>query len=70
MTSPTYRVEKTDTDGTALSLKKRVLLFILVCCIQTIYVPISFRTTGGIEPKLAIDIFPIWPVWIVPYVLC
>jgi membrane-associated phospholipid phosphatase len=26
--------------------------------------------SGGIEPKLPIDIFPIWPIWVVPYVLC
>lgn len=53
-----------------LSLNKRILFFILVCCIQIIYVPTSFRTTGGIEPKLPIDIFPIWPIWILPYILC
>lgn len=22
------------------------------------------------EPRLSIDIFPIWPVWVLPYVLC
>lgn len=42
----------------------------LVCCIQMIYIPTSNRVTGGIEPKLPIDIFPIWPVWVLPYVLC
>jgi membrane-associated phospholipid phosphatase len=35
-----------------------------------IYVPTSGRVTGGIEPKLSIDIFPVWSVWVVPYVLC
>jgi membrane-associated phospholipid phosphatase len=35
-----------------------------------IYIPTSNRITGGIEPKLSIDIFPIWSVWVLPYVLC
>jgi len=35
-----------------------------------IYVPTSNRVAGGIEPKLPIDIFPIWPIWVLPYVLC
>jgi membrane-associated phospholipid phosphatase len=25
---------------------------------------------GGIEPKLAIDVFPIWSLWVLPYVAC
>jgi membrane-associated phospholipid phosphatase len=35
-----------------------------------IYIPTSNRVTGVIEPKLSIDIFPIWPIWVLPYVLC
>jgi membrane-associated phospholipid phosphatase len=35
-----------------------------------LYIPTSNRITGGIEPKLSIDIFPVWPVWVLPYVLC
>jgi len=35
-----------------------------------IYIPTSNRLTGGIEPKLPIDIFPTWPVWVLPYILC
>lgn len=35
-----------------------------------IYIPTSNRVTGGIEPKLPIDIFPVWTIWILPYVLC
>jgi membrane-associated phospholipid phosphatase len=35
-----------------------------------IYIPTSNRISGGIEPKLSIDIFPIWPIWVLPYVLC
>lgn len=35
-----------------------------------IYIPTSNRITGGIEPKLPIDIFPIWTIWILPYISC
>ena len=70
MTSPSQSVEKTQRHGSALMLHKRVFLLFLACCIQMIYIPTSNRVEGGIEPKLSIDIFPIWPVWVVPYVLC
>lgn len=35
-----------------------------------VYLPASNRTAGGIAPRLPIDIFPISPVWVLPYVLC
>lgn len=57
-------------NGFALTLGKRTQLVFLVCCIQWIYVPTSNQLTGGIEPKLSIDVFPIWPIWVLPYVLC
>jgi len=69
MTSSIHHIKKINRNG-ALSLSKRILFLVLVCGIQMIYVPTSFRTTGGIEPKLSIDIFPVWPIWIVPYMLC
>lgn len=69
MASSVHQIKETNKDGT-LSLNKRILFLVLVCGIQMIYVPTSFRTTGGIEPKLSIDIFPVWPIWIVPYMLC
>lgn len=52
------------------SLKKRLLLILLALAIQAIYTPTSLFLTGGIEPKLPVDIFPLWVVWVVPYVLC
>lgn len=70
MTTSVHHPRRTSKDPTPLSLRKRILLIFLACCIQAIYIPTSFRTTGGIEPKLPIDIFPIWPVWVVPYILC
>jgi membrane-associated phospholipid phosphatase len=70
VTSPSYSIEKSKRNGFPLTLNKRVLLFFLACCIQMIYIPTSNRVTGGIEPKLPIDIFPLWPMWVLPYVLC
>lgn len=70
MTSPTYPVESSKKNRFALTLNKRVFFVFLACCIQMIYIPTSHRITGGIEPKLAMDVFPIWPFWVLPYVLC
>jgi membrane-associated phospholipid phosphatase len=70
MSSPAYPVEKPERNESTLTLNKRLLLFVIVCCIQMIYIPTSNRVAGGIEPKLPIDIFPIWPIWVLPYVLC
>lgn len=53
-----------------LPLATRFLLVILIWSIQSLYIPTSNRIFGGIEPKLPIDIFPIWAIWVVPYVLC
>lgn len=51
-------------------LKKRILLVAGAVLIQSIYTPTSLFLTGGIEPKLPIDVFPLWTVWVIPYVLC
>ena len=53
-----------------MTINKRILLFVIIYCVQLLYIPTSERVSGGIEPKLAIDIFPIWPIWVLPYVLC
>ncbi len=53
-----------------LTLGRRLLLFFLACCIQMVYIPTSNQIAGGIEPKLPMDVFPIWPIWVLPYVLC
>ena len=70
MTSPVSPVERSKKDRFALTLNRRIFFVFLTCCIQMLYISTSNRTTGGIEPKLAIDVFPIWPVWVLPYVLC
>jgi membrane-associated phospholipid phosphatase len=51
-------------------LKTRLLLILAVLAIQSNYALATRFLHGGIEPKLPIDIFPLWVVWVVPYVLC
>lgn len=63
-------MEKPKRNEFTLTLDKRLLFVFVACCIQMAYVPTSNRVSGGIEPKLPIDIFPIWPIWVLPYVLC
>lgn len=70
VSSPAYRIETSERKGFPLTLRRRLLLVVLACCIQMVYIPTSNRVTGGIEPKLSIDVFPILPIWVLPYVLC
>jgi membrane-associated phospholipid phosphatase len=51
-------------------LKKRLLLILGAALIQSIYTPTSLFLTGGIVPRLPIDVFPLRGVWVIPYVLC
>jgi membrane-associated phospholipid phosphatase len=70
VSSLAHRIEKPKRKGLSFSLRRRLLLVFLACCIQMVYVPTSNRIAGGMEPKLSIDVFPIWPIWVLPYVLC
>lgn len=53
-----------------ISLLKRMGWMLLVIAIQFIYFPTSLATSGGIAPKLPIDVIPVYPIWVVPYYLC
>ena len=70
MSSPAYPIKTPKRKVFPLTLGRRLLLVFLACCIQMVYIPTSNRIAGGIEPKLSIDVFPIWPIWVLPYVLC
>jgi len=50
-----------------IPLSKRFLWILLVAAIQCIYFPTSLATSGGIAPKLPIDVIPVYPIWVVPY---
>lgn len=49
---------------------RRIFYILLVCGIQAIYTPTSYRMVGGIEPRLPFESYPILPAWVVPYLLC
>jgi membrane-associated phospholipid phosphatase len=70
MSSRSYRMETPKIKAFALTMNRRILLAALVCCIQVLYIPTSARLSGGIEPRLPIDVVPIWPIWVVPYISC
>ena len=70
MTSPVKAKEIQPKPTVPFSIARRFLYILIIIGIQTIYIPTSNRIIGGIEPRLPIDVFPIWPVWVVPYILC
>jgi membrane-associated phospholipid phosphatase len=70
MSSPAQTLNNTPEGQNTLSLGKRLLWIAIGWAIQLIYLPTSSWFTGGVQPKLPIDIFPLWPVWVIPYVLC
>lgn len=70
MTSHVQHVKKGTKTARGLLLAKRFLLVALIVLIQMIYFPTSERAMGGFEPRLPIDIFPIWSIWVLPYLLC
>jgi membrane-associated phospholipid phosphatase len=70
MSSPTQTLENITLTENTLSIGKRLLWIAIGWAIQLIYLPTSSWFSGGVQPKLSIDIFPLWPVWVIPYVLC
>ena len=52
-----------------MKLYTRVLIA-LTLCLQLLYLPVNHAIRGGIAPVISLDAYiPIWPVWVVPYVL-
>ena len=69
----TMRIQRFKSDyanGNSIPNYNRALLILLICAVQMIYIPTSNRIVGGFEPKLPIDVFPIIPIWVLPYILC
>jgi len=66
----TQRLKLDRAAQSAIPNYDRLLLILLICSVQMLYFPTSNQMMGGIEPKLPIDVFPIIPIWVVPYVLC
>jgi membrane-associated phospholipid phosphatase len=53
-----------------LSLKKRFALVCIPLGLQLLYLPTTRWLTGGVAPRIFLDVYPIWPVWTVIYMLC
>jgi membrane-associated phospholipid phosphatase len=70
MSSQTQTFEQNTRTENTLAIGRRLLWVAIGWAIQLIYLPTSGWFTGGVQPKLPIDIFPLWPVWVIPYVLC
>ena len=66
----TQVIRKGHSTAHIIPLLSRVLLILLTISIQLLYIPTSNRLTGGFEPKLPIDVYPLIPVWVLPYILC
>lgn len=52
-----------------IPLSRRILWMLLAAAIQCVYLPASQATSGGIAPKLPIDVIPVYPIWVIPYYL-
>ncbi|MEP7133860.1 MAG: phosphatase PAP2 family protein [Chloroflexota bacterium] len=46
-------------------------MMILVVCLACLYFPLNRKLTGGFNLSTRLDAWiPLWPVWVVPYLLC
>lgn len=49
----------------------RLAMAILVLCAACLYFPLNRKLTGGFNLSTRLDTWiPLWPVWVVPYLLC
>lgn len=55
---------------TKFILLKRLFWILVVCAVEGLYFPTNSGMAGGIAPKTQLDVFPIIPIWVVPYLLC
>lgn len=53
-----------------LILAKRVFWILVISAVECLYFPINSGVKGGIAPRTQLDVFPIIPIWVVPYLLC
>src|SRR5512141_2815963 len=49
----------------------RLAMIILVICAACLYFPLNRKLTGGFNLSTRLDArIPLWPVWVIPYLLC
>lgn len=52
------------------TLRTRIIWLLIPLGMQLLYFPLNRYSTGGIAPSIPLDAYiPVWPVWVVPYVL-
>ncbi len=52
-------------------MKSRLGLTILLAGAASLYIPLNRMLTGGVSLSTPLDaLIPLWPVWVVPYLLC
>jgi membrane-associated phospholipid phosphatase len=49
----------------------RLGMTILIVCAASLYFPLNRKLTGGFDLSTRLDTWiPLWPVWVIPYLLC
>jgi len=49
----------------------RLAMTILVTCAACLYFPLNRKLTGGFNLSTRLDAWiPLWPIWVIPYLLC
>jgi hypothetical protein len=48
-----------------ITLRKRIALISIPVILQLLYLPTSRFLTGGIAPRIALDVIPIWSIWVI-----
>lgn len=49
----------------------RLAMTILIICTACLYFPLNRKLTGGFNLSTRLDAWvPLWPVWVIPYLLC
>jgi membrane-associated phospholipid phosphatase len=52
-------------------MKFRLGMTILVVCAASLYFPLNKTLTGGFNLSMPLDAWiPLWPVWVIPYLMC
>jgi membrane-associated phospholipid phosphatase len=52
-------------------MKYRLRMIVLVAGVASLYFPLNRTLTGGFNLSTPLDAWiPLWPVWVVPYLLC
>ena len=49
----------------------RLIMMALVVCAACLYFPLNRKLTGGVNLSIWLDDhIPLWPIWVIPYLLC